>query len=64
MLCLSRKLNESIIITDKNNPELEIKIQIIQTGAKVRLGFEMPDHIIIDREEIHLLRQAERKFTP
>ena len=51
MLVLSRKLDESVII-DGNIKITVVKIQ----GDKVRLGFEAPEAIRIDREEVHEMR--------
>jgi carbon storage regulator len=48
MLILSRKVGESLII-DGN---IEVKILDIKNG-NVRVGVHAPDHIVVDRQEIH-----------
>lgn len=48
MLVLSRRLNESIVI-DK-----DIIITVIHIGGgKVKLGIEAPQHITVNRSEVH-----------
>ena len=54
MLILTRKIGESLII-DGN---IEVKILDIKKDS-VRVGVRAPDHIIVDRKEIH-----ERKTDP
>jgi carbon storage regulator len=47
MLVLSRKLNESIIISDN------IRVTIVEIeGSKVRLGITAPPEVRVDREEV------------
>jgi carbon storage regulator len=47
MLCLSRKVNEKIIIGDN------ISIMVIEIrGDKVRLGIDCPREIPVHREEV------------
>lgn len=53
MLLLSRKRNERIII----NGNIVITVTEIH-GEKVRLGFEAPDSVSIDREEVYLQKAA------
>ena len=54
MLCLSRKLNEEIVIDGR------IWITVIEVrGDKVRLGISAPDDMRIDRAEVHLRAQQE-----
>lgn len=48
MLVLSRKVGETIVIDQK----IRIKVVEIDRG-KVRLAFEAPPDIRIDRQEIH-----------
>ena len=52
MLILSRYKGQKIII---NNGE--IIVTVIQDGAQVKLGFEAPDDVTIDREEIFNRKQ-------
>jgi carbon storage regulator len=47
MLVLSRKTNESIIISDN------IKITVVEVrGDKVRLGIQAPKEVPVHREEV------------
>lgn len=54
MLVLSRKPGEQIVI-DKN---IIVTVTDVQ-GDKVKLGFEAPDEVIIDRMEIHEIKKKE-----
>ena len=55
MLVFSRKKNERVVINEN------IVITIVEIrGNKVRIGIEAPAHIAIDREEIWVLKQAEK----
>lgn len=55
MLVFSRKKNERVVIDE------DIVITIIEVrGDKVRIGIEAPAHIAVDREEIWVLKQAEK----
>ena len=55
MLVFSRKVDERVIIAD------DITIVIVEIrGDKVRIGIEAPAHIAVDREEIWVLKQAEK----
>ena len=48
MLLLTRKISETVIIGDN------IKVQVLGVkGNQVRLGIEAPEHITVNREEIH-----------
>ena len=54
MLSLTRKLDQSIIINGN------IRVKILQNdGHSVRLGIDAPKDVVVDREEIHLRKQAE-----
>lgn len=56
MLVLSRKRNESIVISDN------IVITVVEVrGDKVRLGIEAPKEIEVDRKEVWLAKQRERE---
>tara|TARA_A100000171_G_C2140369_1_gene154950 strand:- start:15834 stop:16007 length:174 start_codon:yes stop_codon:yes gene_type:complete len=51
MLVLTRKINETIVI-DSN-----IKVTVLGVDrGQVKLGIEAPKDVIVDREEIHKLR--------
>ena len=55
MLVFSRKKNERVVINEN------IVITIVEVrGDKVRIGIDAPAHIAVDREEIWLLKQAEK----
>lgn len=49
MLCLSRKIDEVIMI----GSDIRIKVLEITSTGKVRLGIEAPRSISIHREEIY-----------
>lgn len=52
MLILSRRKNESVIIAG------EIKVTVLDiAGGKIKLGFDAPSEVGIDREEIHLAKR-------
>lgn len=54
MLVLSRKLNESVVITVPPSPAAQqIRVTILETrGDKTRMGFRAERDIVIHREEI------------
>jgi carbon storage regulator CsrA len=51
MLVLTRGIGEKIVI-DGN---IQITVVAIK-GGKVRIGIEAPDHVRVDREEVHQRR--------
>lgn len=51
MLALTRRIGEEIVIGDPCNPQGVIRIVAIQ-GDKVRLSFDFPQHIQINRREL------------
>jgi carbon storage regulator len=58
MLVLSRKESERILIGDN------IWVTIVEIrGDKVRLGIEAPANVVVDREEISLLRSSNELKT-
>ena len=55
MLCLSRKITESIVIGGN------VTITIIEIrGDKVRIGIDAPRDVTVHREEVHIMNQARR----
>jgi len=64
MLVLTRRRDESIILTDLVSGERVTVIVRDIRGDKVRLGFDAPARIRIDRAEIDALRKAESKPGP
>ena len=56
MLMLERRDGQKIVIND--NIILTVKIV---SGGRVKLGFEAPENIRIDREEIHERRKLDAK---
>lgn len=55
MLVLTRKSNQSIMISD----DIEITVLSVM-GEKVRIGIQAPRHIPVFRKEVYLEIQAER----
>jgi carbon storage regulator len=56
MLILSRRPHESVRI-DNN-----IKITLLGfKGGQARLGIEAPPNVVVDREEVHLLKVEQSK---
>jgi carbon storage regulator len=59
MLILSRRLNEAIVIAGR------VKVTVLAISpTRVELGVEAPLQISVDREEIHLRKQAEAAAAP
>lgn len=53
MLVLSRRLDQAIVIAG------QVRVTVLAiTPSRVELGVEAPQEILVDREEIHLRRQA------
>lgn len=52
MLVLSRKRDESIVITTPSGDVIEICV-VDLNSRKVRLGIEAPKHITVDRQEVY-----------
>lgn len=62
MLVLSRKCGETIVIDDR----IRVTVEAIE-GGRVRLSFEAPDDVKIDREEIWMRKRlgvTPRKEAP
>ncbi len=56
MLVLTRRIGEEIIIDER----IIVTITAIK-GDKVRIGVTAPDHVRVDRAEVHARRQ---EFAP
>jgi carbon storage regulator CsrA len=53
MLVLGRRLNESIIIAG------QVRVTVLKiTPTRIELGVDAASHVCVDREEIHLRKQA------
>ncbi len=59
MLVLTRNVGEKIII-DGN---IQVTVVAIK-GNKVRLGIEAPDHVRVDRQEVHQRRAEFAESEP
>jgi carbon storage regulator len=54
MLVLTRRIGESIVISD------DICVTIVDvSGDRVRVGISAPKHVRVDRQEVHMRRQGE-----
>lgn len=51
MLALSRRVGEKVVIGDPANPLGEIQVVAVQ-GDKVRLAFDFPREVEINRSEL------------
>ena len=58
MLVLERKAGEAIII----NSNIKIIAIGIKPNNKIVLGIEAPTDIVVDREEIHILKMKDKKL--
>ncbi len=56
MLIMARRVGERIMIGDT----ITVAVMALQ-GGQVKIGIEAPKDVSIDREEIYLLKQAERQ---
>jgi carbon storage regulator len=58
MLVLSRRYRETIVIAER------IKVTVLAISPnRVDLGIEAPPYILVDREEVHVRRQARRSHA-
>lgn len=59
MLVLTRKLGESIVITDKSTDvDNELSILIVEIrNSQVKLAIKAPLRYIVDRKEVHERKQ-------
>jgi carbon storage regulator len=62
MLILTRRVRESVIITDGVR---EIRITVLaKRGSQVSLGFDAPEEIEINRAEVHERIRSENLTRP
>lgn len=62
MLVLTRHLDQSITIGDPADPERTVIVTVVEIrGDQVRLGFNAPGGVTVDRKEIWLQKQAEKQ---
>ena len=61
MLALTRRIGEEIVLGDPKNPLGVIRIVDIQ-GDKVRLSFDFPREVLINRRE--LAEQKAKQMSP
>lgn len=55
MLALTRRINERIVLHNKRTGEVIGYVNVVEIhGDKVRLSFEMPAHVGVDREELYI----------
>lgn len=59
MLILSRKAGEKIIATLPSGQNVEFTVLGIK-GGNVRLGIAAPKNVVVDREEVHQRKIAEK----
>lgn len=61
MLVLSRKEKERIVITDSTGATIWIAVEEISQfrgKPRVRLSFDGPENLVVDREEIHAAKAS------
>lgn len=56
MLALTRKLGETVVVTSADGAEFRFTVVELDRG-RVRLAFDAPPEIVIDRLEVHLKKQ-------
>lgn len=66
MLVMSRQVHESVIITVPPSPvPQEIRVTLIKVKSLLaaRLGFQADASVVIDREEVRLMKQRPQQPT-
>ena len=58
MLVLSRRVGETIVVTDEGGKVFTVTVVSVR-GELVRLGIDAPPEVSVDRLEIHRRRQRE-----
>lgn len=57
MLVLYRRTRQSVMV----GPDIEVVVLGIEDDGSVRLGFDAPDDVVIDRREIFDSKQREEQ---
>lgn len=61
MLVLTRRLGQSIIITDpKTGDKITVTVADVR-GDQVRVGVQAPRHLTVDRAEVAARKDAEKR---
>lgn len=62
MLCMTRKNGEIVVITTADGTQIRIRSEFRNGDYKrVRLSFDAPPDVVIDRLEVHEKKHAEAK---
>lgn len=59
MLILTQGREDTVVIVLRDGSEVRVTVLGV-TGSKVRVGYDAPRDIVIDREVIHERKKAER----
>lgn len=59
MLILTRREGEALVITTPSGEQIKVAL-IEKSGSQVSMGIIANRSVTVDREEIHLRKQAER----
>lgn len=62
MLVLARRLGERVVVTMPDGRLVRVLLVDVDRG-KVRLGFDAPPDVLVDREEVHARREAAKEAT-
>lgn len=59
MLTLTRRRNQTVVITPPYGPEIRVTVVEFRGGGKIRLGFDCPRDVVVDRLEVHEAKQRD-----
>lgn len=57
MLVLTRRLSETLIVTHPDGTKIKFTVLGVK-GNQVRIGVDAPKEVTVDREEIHIRKEA------